>query len=155
EPRVALHHERRAIAAGHDVRPDRALEHRQSFVERKLPEGLSPLRERIAAPDVVDEDVEPPFIAPYALEQGRDFLLAGVIDAHRDPAATVRSDHLRRLIDGLGAPRSGPRAARAATGAVHGRTGLAEHARDATTGTAGGAGDDGDLSLEGRHLERR
>ena len=53
-----------------------------------------PLREGVAAPDVVDQDVEPPLLAGYLVHQGGDLLGVAVIAAHRDAGATGRGRQL-------------------------------------------------------------
>ncbi len=49
---------RQTVVAGDDVRLDRAVDQREPVLELRLPELLAPLDEVVAAPDVVDEDVE-------------------------------------------------------------------------------------------------
>ena len=91
-----------------------------------------------------------------AREERRDLRVDRVIDAHRDAGAARGGHLLRRLLDGLRAPRVVMRrgvrlAAAAAARAVDDGAGFAEHARDPAPRPASGAGDDGDASFERLH----
>ena len=59
EPGVPLDHQRHAVPAGDDVAVDRPLQYLLTLGDREMPERPSPLRQRVTAPDVVHQDVEP------------------------------------------------------------------------------------------------
>ena len=57
---------------------------RRPVVEVVLPERLAPLEQHLAAPDVVDEDVEPALLGVDPLDQRPDLVGLQVVDRHRD-----------------------------------------------------------------------
>lgn len=61
---------------------DSLVEESKPVCEVVLPERHSPLGQRVAAPDVVDQDVEPSLIPSDPVDQRAHFLGDGVIDAH-------------------------------------------------------------------------
>ncbi len=152
EPAAALHHERYAPAAGDDVGMDGTLEHGEPLVEVELPEAPAPLGERVAAPDVVDQDVEAALLVAHPLEERAHLVLPRVVHPGVDAVAAVRGDELRRLFDGLGPVLAARRpAAYAPAGAVDRGPGFPQHAGDAAPGAAGGAGDHRDLAVQCAH----
>jgi hypothetical protein len=81
----------------------------------------------------------------HPLEQRGDLRLLRVIDAHGDTVAAGGRNQLSRLFDGFGPPLRGARRGTGlgparSPGAVHGRGGFTEHARDAAAGAARRAG---------------
>lgn len=147
----------RALAAKHqwhgkvrrdDVGMESLLEHLQAFFEVHLPERLGKFREGIAAPDIVDENVQ----AFVALFDGSDkfFYLGrlGVIDAQGNAEATRGGDEFRGFLDGLWTAGSGAMAPGASSRTVDRGAGFTECDGDTATSAARGAGDNGDTLLE-------
>ena len=122
------------------VRVDRQVQHAQPVVEVVLPHGRVPLEEQLAAPDVVDQHVQPALLGVDALHERLDLRGLEVIDLDRDPGASGRVDELGGLLDRLRPVVLGASLPRRAAGAVHGRARLAERHRDAAAGAPGGAG---------------
>src|SRR5580704_3667069 len=132
---------------------NRLTEHPQTFVEVGVPEGLAEFGERVAAPDVVDEDVE----AMVAALDQRDQLFhlrgIGVIDTDRNAAAAGGCDEFGGFFDGFGAAGSAAAFAGTAAGAENGGAGFAEGDGDAASGAASGSGVESDFSMQ-RFLRR-
>jgi hypothetical protein len=76
------------------VRLHGVSQERDAVGEVVLPERGVPLSERIAAPYVVDEDVESAVAVGDALDQRPDLLGFGVIDANRDAGAADFVDEM-------------------------------------------------------------
>gem|GEM_PF-395274 len=92
-----------------------------------LPERDVPLRQRVTAPDVVDQHVEPAvLLAADPLHQGGDLGLIGVVDAHGDASPAGLGDQFGSFVDRLRSPHRGGVLAGAAPGGVNGRAGGAE-----------------------------
>ena len=145
EPGVAFDHQRHAVPAGDDVAVDGALQHLHPPGGGELPEGRSPLGQRVAAPDVVDQDIEPTRVRADAGKELLDLRLDRVVGADGNAPATLRRDQLGRLLQRLRPSRGGGPAPHAATGAVYGGTRSAQHAGDTPAGTARRTGNDGHL----------
>ena len=154
ESGVAHDHQRRPVPAGDDVAVDGPLEQRLSLGGGKGPEGRSPLGQRVAAPDVIDQHVQPTLFGADALEQPFDFRLHGVVRPDGDAAAALRGDHLRRLLDRLGSPGGGGFAPHAPSRAVDRGARRTQHAGDAAPRAARGAGNDGHLAVQRLRLVR-
>src|SRR5262245_36507118 len=93
QPSAATNHEGRSSVAGDDVGLDRLSEQREPVLERVLPERHRPLGERIATPDVVDEDVELPAVfALDARQQLVDLVWVAVIDQDGDAVSAGGTD---------------------------------------------------------------
>ncbi len=147
---------------GDDVGVDGLLEHLEAVGEIDFPEGLAPFGERVAAPDVIDEDVEAVMLALDARYDSLHFGGDGVIDANGNAAASCGGDEGGGFFDGFAQAR-GIRAFcgtfdGAAPGAVYGGSGLAESNRDAASRAASGSGDEGDFAVQwffgcGRHFD--
>ena len=54
---------------GDQMRIDAEPQHAQAVLEIMLPDGLVPFEQLFAAPDVVDEDVEPALLGADAIDQ--------------------------------------------------------------------------------------
>ena len=54
--RIPTYHQRRAVPTGDEVAVDRPLQHLLPLGDREFPERPSPLRQRVATPDVVHQD---------------------------------------------------------------------------------------------------
>ncbi len=104
------------------MRVDRALEHEDTLVQRQLPERLAPLGQRVAAPYVVDQDVEAILLASHALEKRGNLFGLGMIHPRVYSDSASRRDHLRGLLDRFRPVRCGWLAADAASGAVDRRS---------------------------------
>ena len=142
---------RQRVVRRDDVRLDRAIDQRQTVVELRLPQLLAPLDEIVAAPDVVDEDVE---LADLLEERG-DLCGIGVIDAFRDSASAARGDDVGGLVDRLGTILHTRISRDAAAGAIDRGAGFAEGGGDAAAGAAGSARDESDFPFERFHRLRR
>ena len=137
----AAEHQRNGEVGRDDVRVDGLFEHAEAVIEVGVPEGLAEFGEGVAAPDVVDEDVE---TVMAALDEGDELFHLpgiGVINANRNAAAASGGDEFRGFFDGFGPAGSGAAFARAAAGAINGGPGFAEGDGDAASGAAGGSGD--------------
>jgi hypothetical protein len=137
-------HPRNAVVAGDDVGLDRPIDEGEPVFELCLPELLSPLDEIVAAPDVVDEDVE----LADPLEQARHLGRNGVVDAHGDALAAARGDDAGSLLNGLRTTLHAWASGHAAAGAVDRRTRFTECGGDPASRSPRRTGDDGDLSCE-------
>ena len=73
----------------------------QPVVEVVLPHRLVPLEQLLAAPDVVDQHVEPALLGVDALDQRPHLLGHEVVDPHGDAPAARRGDQLGGLLDRL------------------------------------------------------
>jgi hypothetical protein len=102
--------------------------------------------QRVAAPHVVDQYVQPALLAVDALHEGLDLLRNQMVDGHRDAGAAGRRDELGGLLDGLGAVHLGPLGARAASGGVDRGAGRTELHRDLPPGASRRPGHESDLS---------
>ena len=83
------------------MRVDGLLEHAQAVFEIDGPEGLAPFGEGVAAPDVVDKDVEA-FVT--AFDKGDEFFnFSGnfVIDSYGNAVAACGGDQVGRFFDGF------------------------------------------------------
>jgi hypothetical protein len=142
-----------------EVRVDRQAQHPQPAVEVVLPHRRVPLGELLAAPDVVDEHVQPALLgldAPHErLDQGR----LQMVNLDRDSLPAGAIHELGGLLDRLGPvvlraplPRRAPRA-------VDRRACLAQRHRRAPPGPARRARDERhlpiQLSVHGLHPPRR
>ncbi len=96
---LVFNHQRDSVMRVDDVRVDPRLQNLQSDVQRDVPRAL-PLIQRIAV-DVVDENVETPLLAFNPIEKLLHFVRLRVIDANSDSDSTLRTDHLRGLVDCL------------------------------------------------------
>ena len=126
------------------VRVEREAQQPQAVVEVVLPERRVELEQLLAAPDVVDEQVEPAVVGVDPLDERGDLRRVEVVDRDGDPLAAGRGDQLRGLLDRLRAVVP-PSAARGCCGRCSRRCArLAERDRDAAPGAAGRAGDERD-----------
>ena len=87
----SLDRQRGAVPAGDEVAVDRPLQHLLPLGDREFPERLSPLRQRVAAPDVVHQDVEPARFGTDPCEELLHFGLDRVVGADGDaPVGAAR-----------------------------------------------------------------
>ena len=139
--------QRERVVAGDQVGLDGEVEQPQAVGEVVLPDRRVPLEELLAAPDVVDEHVEPALLVVDAAHERLDLGGLEVVGRDGDALASGGGDELRRLLDRLRAVVLRAGGARAAAGAVDGGAGLAERDGDAAAGAAGRAGDERDRCL--------
>ena len=100
-------HEWRGEVRGDDVGVDGLLEHAQAVFEIDGPEGLAPFGEGVAAPDVVDKDVEA-FVTAFD-ERGEFFNFGGnfVVDSYGNAVAACGGDQVGRFFDSFALTGSG------------------------------------------------
>src|SRR5690606_3368024 len=101
------------------------------------PDGHVPPEQVLAAPDVVDEDVEPALFVVDALDQRAHLRGIEVVGGHRDAGAAGLGDEVGGVLDGLGAVVLGAAGAGGAAGHVDGRAGGAQFHGDAASGAPG------------------
>ena len=145
-----LDQQRQRMMRRDQMRVDAEPQHAQAVLEIVLPDRLVPFEELLAAPDVVDEDVEAALLGADALDQLPDLVGNEMIDPDGDAGAAGCRDQLRRLLDRFRPRIFGLLLARRPSGDVDRRAGGAQFHRDAAAGAARRAGDQGDLSLQ-RH----
>src|SRR5271165_4927731 len=122
---------------------DGLLQHQQAVFEVRAPESFAKLRQRIAAPNVIDENVEP-LVPPldYA-DEFFHFRGNSVIHADGDAMPACRSDHLGGLFNRFRPARSWgslcTTLSRTAPGAIDRRASLAQRDGDAASGATRGA----------------
>src|ERR1700730_11202503 len=95
---------------------DGLLEHLEAVVEVGLPEWLAEFGERVAAPDVVDQNVET--LVPL-LDAGAQLFHFGrncVVNFYGNAAAACCGDEFRGFFDGFGAAESDVMSFRASAG---------------------------------------
>ena len=116
QPLPALDHQRRGVVAGDDVRVDGALAASAARSPSECSQnGLPQTGERVAAPDVVDQQVQPALLAPDALDERRDLLRHGVVDLHGDADARrprVTSSAVSSIVSGRSPVAGSPRTLR-------------------------------------------
>ena len=126
---------------GDEVRVDGEPQQAQAVAEMVLPDRLVPLEQIFAAPDVVDEDVEPAMVAADPFDQRLHLLGLQMVGRDRDAMAAQRRHQLGGLLDRLRALVLGKAVARRAAGDIDGGAGGAELGGDAAAGSARGASD--------------
>ena len=140
---------RNAVATRQKMGEDGSLDELEALRHLEFPEGLAPLDELLAAPDVVDEDVEAPaLLGGDSLRERGDLRRVGVVDGDGDAASARGRDQLGRVLDGLGAVHGGARGAGGAAGDVDGGARVAELDGDATAGAARAARDQSYVLVE-------
>src|SRR5262245_729223 len=142
------------------MRVHRSLEHPTALVEAELPERRSPFSQLVAAPDVVDEDVQAPVLSRDAGEKRLDVSLLGVVDAKSSGGSAASLNELLCLFDRLWPSRQIERRRRVARRllrcpaapprAVHEGAGDAELERDRSAGPSSCARHEGHLAIERR-----
>jgi hypothetical protein len=107
-----------------------------------LPYRLVPLLEVLAAPDVVDEYVQPPLLGADARHEIAHLVRDEVINAERKSATAQRRDQRGGFFDGLGPTIFRPLLARRSSRDVHRRTSRSQFRRDAPSRSSCSAGDE-------------
>ena len=88
------------------------LLHQQPIGERLLPEPLAPIGQFIAAPDIVDEQIEAPgLLTPNLCEQRSHLFRHGMVNLHGDADAATCRYQFGSFLDRFGASRGGRPAA--------------------------------------------
>ena len=131
-----------------EVRVDPQVQEAQAVGEVVLPDRGVPLGELLAAPDVVDQYVQPARLGPDALHQPLHLLRHQVVDPQRDAPPAGRGDQVRRLLDRLRAGVLGLLRARRPPGDVDGGPGRAQLHGDPPPRPARPAGDQRHLPLQ-------
>jgi hypothetical protein len=101
QPARPLDQQRERVPGRHEVGVDREAEDPQSVGEGVLPHGLVPLREVLAAPDVVDQHVEAAPLGVGARREPFDLLRDEVVRGHGDPGAARGRHEVGGVLDGL------------------------------------------------------
>lgn len=106
--------------------------------------------QQLAAPDVVDEDVDVPLLAPDPFSQGFHLVRVEMVDSDGDTGAAELCDELGSLLDRLGRLVVGPNSFRPAiaTSADNRCACLAQPSSDTTSSTAGPARNQGDATAQ-------
>jgi hypothetical protein len=151
EPARLGDEERQRVMRGGEMRLDRVAQQAQPVLEIVLPHRLVPFEQVLAAPDVVDEDIEPPAFGLDARDECRDLGGNEVIRAHRDAFAARGRDELRRLLNRLRPVDLGFLRTRAAPGHVNRGAGGTQFHCDAASRAARAAGDERDFPCEPFH----
>ena len=102
---------------------DREVEQMQSVPEVVLPDRFVPFLEILAAPNVVDQNVQLAGLHPDATDQPLDLVRDQVVDPHGDRLSSRRRHQLTGLLDRLRAPVLGRVSSRTAAGHVDGGAG--------------------------------
>ena len=143
-----------------EVGVDGEPEDPQALVEVVLPDRRVPVGrtafEQLAAPDVVDEQVDVAVVVPDPLGQARHLVGVEMVDSHGDSRATEVGDDVRRLLDGLPTVVVGPERSRraAATGTYDSGARFAEGGGDSTACTPGRTRHDSHTTSEGVPVRR-
>ena len=96
-------HKWKRIVGGDQMRVDGEPQQSQPILQIVLPDRLVPLEQVLAAPDVIDQDVEPSAFRPNSGDQRLDLARDQMIDANRNPFAAEFGDQRRGFLDRLGA----------------------------------------------------
>ncbi|MDQ0835333.1 hypothetical protein QF032_007177 [Streptomyces achromogenes] len=136
------------MVAGDGVGLDGEPQHPQSVVQVVLPDGGVPLEELLAAPDVVDQDVEAALLVRDALDKGPHLRRVEVVGGYGDAPAAGLGDQVGGVLYGLGAVVLGAPLAGGAPGHVDGGAGRAQLHGDAPAGAPGRSRDQGDPALQ-------
>src|SRR5690606_34472867 len=113
-----------------------------------VPDRLVPFEQRLAAPDVVDQNVEAALFGADARDEGAYFIGHEVIGRDGDALAAERGHEFGALFDRLRALVFGGSLPRRPSGDIDGGAGRAEFRRDAAPGAARRPRDQGDLAVE-------
>ena len=136
------------VVAGDGVGLDREPQEPESVVEVVLPDRAVPFEEVLAAPDVVDEDVEAALLVRDAVDEGADLCGVEVVGGYGDALAAGLGDEVGGVLDGLGAVVLGAPGTGGAAGDVDRGAGRAEFHRDPPARATRRPGDQRDLALQ-------
>ena len=149
-----LDQQRQRMVRRDQMRMNAETEHAQTVLEIMLPDGLVPFLEILAAPEVVDEDVETTLLGADAIDQLRDLVSDEMIDPNGDAVAAGCRNELGRLLDGFRPGIFGLLVTRRPTGHIDRCACRTQLDRDAPTRAARRACDQGDLACK-RHRPLR
>ncbi len=144
----AAQQQRQGVVAGDGVGLDGQPQQSQPLVEVVLPDGLVPLEEVLAAPDVVDEDVEAVLFPGDPVHERPDLRGVQVVGGVGDAVPAGLGDQPRGLLDGLGPVVLRAAGAGGAPGDVDGGAGRAEFDGDAAPGSPRRPGDQCDPAFQ-------
>ena len=144
----ATQHQRNGEMGRDDVGVDGLLEQAETVIEVDVPERFAEFSESVAAPNVVDKNVQAMVAALDERDQFFYLCRIDVIDAHRNAAASSGSDEFGGFFDGLGAAMSGAMFASAAARAVNGGAGFTECDGNATSSTTSSSSNKSDFALQ-------
>jgi len=94
----------RAKWLGNEVGVDRQMQQAQALAQVVLPELRVPLEQKLAAPDVVDQDVQPPGVALDPRHQPGHLGWFQMVNGDRGRCAPGLRHQVGGLLDGLGPP---------------------------------------------------
>ena len=112
-------------------------------------------RDLVAAPGVVDEQVEPPLLSADSVEERLDLRIVGVVTADGDAGAAAHGQLFGGLVDRARTSQRRRLTADAATGDVDDCSARAQHERDALAAAAARSCDERDFSFEHPRLVAR
>ncbi|MCY1307878.1 hypothetical protein D9M70_578440 [compost metagenome] len=148
QPARLLYHQGQGVVRGDQVGVDAEAQKPQAVLEIVLPDGLLPLEQVFSAPDVVDEDIEPPLFTADARDQRCDFGRLEMIDLNGNTLAAEAGDDVGRFLDRFGPFVFGLLLTCGAAGHVDGGAGGAEFHSDAAPAAPCRAGNQSDFSFE-------
>jgi hypothetical protein len=155
QPAAALDQERRrerrrdvlrAHASGEHVVPDRERPRPERRAEELV---LAAVEIFVAAPRVVDEDVEPPTLGTDPFDDTARLVVVTMVAANRDRLAPESLRVFGRGLERPGQRNRGRVSARGPPREVDRRSGLRQPENDALPDAASGAGHEGDAAGEG------
>ncbi len=141
----AAQQQRQGVMAGDGVGLHREAQQPQSLVEVVLPDGRLPVEEVLAAPDVVDQDVEAALLGVDPVDERLHLRRVQMVGGHGDAPAARLGDQVGGVLDRLGPVVLGAAGAGGAAGDVHRGARRAEFHGDAPSGSPGRPGHQRDL----------
>ena len=147
-------HQRRGQLACDQLGSHAGDEHAFPLRARLVPEGDhrdSECLAFVAAPDVVDEQVQAAVLGSDALEECFDVVVDRVVAVDRDAVATAGGDFVGGIVDGSWQAIDGGCVAGGAACDVDRCAGFAQNGGDCAAGAAAGAGYDCDFVFEASH----
>src|SRR4029453_18253260 len=131
QPAARLDHQRGGQHRGEGRGTEASLEHQVPMSPLHLPERrLIVERELVAAPGVVDEQIETALLGADPPEQRLDLGVVRMVTANGDAGTAAGGELLGRVVDRAGTVERGRLTANAAAGDVDGRALLPEDERD-------------------------
>ena len=145
---LLLDHHRQGVTRGDQVADQGLVEQGADGADVEAPDLGIPVDHPVAAPDVVDQHVQPALLGLDAGDERLHLRLVLVIDPDGVGGPAGGFDQFGGLLDDLRASRGRDPAPAGAARAIDYRPGPAELDGDAATCAPGGAGDQGDLSVQ-------
>lgn len=140
--------QRQGEVAGDQVGVDGQAQQTQAVVQVVVPQLGVPLKQALAAPDVIDEDVQLARVTIDPVHQLGDFGGLQVVGRDGRRGAADRAHQFGRLLDRLRPPVLGPVLAGGAPGDVHVRSSSAQLNRDPAPGAASATSDQRHLAVK-------